>query len=31
MGTGVKPATEFLKDSGIELSSEGGIVCDPFL
>jgi NADPH-dependent 2,4-dienoyl-CoA reductase/sulfur reductase-like enzyme len=31
MGTGVKPATEFLKDSGIELSSEGGVVCDPFL
>jgi apoptosis-inducing factor 3 len=30
-GTGVKPATSFLKDSGIKLTAEGGVVCDPFL
>lgn len=31
LGTGVKPATEFLKNTGIELAKDGGIVCDPFL
>jgi NADPH-dependent 2,4-dienoyl-CoA reductase/sulfur reductase-like enzyme len=31
MGTGVRPATGFLKDSGIELNSDGGVICDPFL
>ena len=32
LGTGVRPATQFLKrDSGIELDRMGGIVCDPYL
>ena len=30
-GTGVRPATKYLKGSGIELNSDGGIVCDPFM
>jgi len=31
VGTGVRPATSFLKDSGLEMDERGGIVCDPFL
>ena len=31
MGTGVTPATEFLKGSGIDIDEDGGVVCDPFL
>lgn len=31
VGAGVRPATEFLKDSGIEMDKMGGVVCDPFL
>jgi len=31
VGFGVRPATDFLKDSGIELRKDGGVVCDPFL
>jgi NADPH-dependent 2,4-dienoyl-CoA reductase/sulfur reductase-like enzyme len=31
IGTGVLPATKFLKDSGIQLDKWGGIVVDPFL
>lgn len=30
-GTGVRPATCFLKDSGIQLNADGGVICDPFL
>ena len=31
LGTGVRPNTEFLKNSGIEMSRDGGLVCDPFM
>lgn len=31
VGAGVRPATEFLKDSGLNMDKQGGIVCDPFL
>ena len=31
MAVGVKPATEFLKGSGIETSKDGGILVDDFL
>ena len=31
LGTGVRPATDFLKGTGIELAQDGGVVCDPFL
>ena len=31
LGTGVRPATEFLKDSGLELEKDGGVTVDPFL
>lgn len=31
VGAGIAPNTEFLKDSSIELDSQGGVVCDPFL
>jgi NADPH-dependent 2,4-dienoyl-CoA reductase/sulfur reductase-like enzyme len=31
VGAGVRPATQFLKDSGLEMDKFGGIVCDPFL
>lgn len=31
IGAGVKLNTEFLKDSGLELANDGGIVCDEFL
>jgi NADPH-dependent 2,4-dienoyl-CoA reductase/sulfur reductase-like enzyme len=31
VGCGVRPSTEFLKDSGIEIDNDGGIVCDAFL
>lgn len=31
LGTGVRPRTEFLKNSGIEMNRDGGIVCDPFM
>ena len=30
-GTGVRPATQYLKGSGIELAEDGGVICDPFL
>ena len=31
LGTGVRPRTEFLKNSGLEMNRDGGIVCDPFM
>jgi NADPH-dependent 2,4-dienoyl-CoA reductase/sulfur reductase-like enzyme len=31
VGAGVRPATQFLKESGLEMDKFGGIVCDPFL
>ena len=31
VGTGVRPATKYLKDTGIEMNRDGGLVCDPFL
>lgn len=31
VGAGVRPSTQYLKSSGIELDKMGGIVCDPFL
>lgn len=31
MGTGVAPATQFLKDSGFQLEKDGGIVVDEYL
>jgi len=31
MGTGVRPNTKFLANSGIEMSKDGGLVCDPFM
>ena len=31
MGLGVHPNTEFLKGSGIQLATDGGVICDPFL
>lgn len=31
MGVGVAPATEFLKDSGIELEKDGGVKVDEYL
>ena len=31
LGTGVRPNTKFLSKSGIEMNSDGGIVCDPFM
>lgn len=31
LGTGVRPNTEFLKNSGLEMNKDGGIVCDPFM
>lgn len=31
VGAGVRPATAFLKDSGIDMDKQGGVVCDPFL
>jgi NADH dehydrogenase FAD-containing subunit len=31
MGTGVAPATQFLRDSGFELETDGGIVVDEYL
>lgn len=31
MGVGVAPATQFLKDSGIQLEKDGGIKVDEFL
>ena len=31
VGTGVRPATKYLRDTGIEMNRDGGIVCDPFL
>lgn len=31
VGAGVRPATQFLKDSGLEMDKFGGVVCDPFL
>lgn len=31
VGTGVRPATEFLKDSGLDMDKMGGVICDPFL
>lgn len=31
VGTGVAPATSFLKGSNIELDQQGGVVCNPFL
>ena len=31
IGAGVKPATAFLKDSGLDMESDGGLKLDPFL
>jgi len=31
MGLGVHPNTEFLKGSGVQLATDGGVICDPFL
>ena len=31
VATGVRPNTEYLKQTGIEMNRDGGIVCDPFL
>lgn len=31
MGTGVAPATEFLKNSGFELEKDGGLIVDEYL
>ena len=31
LGTGVRPATKFLANSGIEMDRMGGLVCDPFM
>lgn len=31
MGTGVGPATSFLKDSGFELEKDGGITVDEYM
>lgn len=31
MGTGVRPNTKWLANSGIEMDRFGGIVCDPFM
>ena len=31
VGTGVRPATTYLRESGIDMNKDGGIVCDPFL
>ena len=31
LGTGVKPATQFLGDSGLDMKEDGGLVCNPYL
>ena len=31
LGTGVRPNTKFLANSGIEMNEDGGIVCDVFM
>lgn len=31
VGFGARPATEFLKDSGLEMRKDGGIITDPFM
>jgi NADPH-dependent 2,4-dienoyl-CoA reductase/sulfur reductase-like enzyme len=31
VGQGIKPNTEFLRTSDIQLAADGGLVCDPFL
>ncbi len=31
MGVGVRPATDFLKDSGLQIERDGGIRVDEFL
>jgi apoptosis-inducing factor 3 len=31
MGTGVAPATQFLKDSGLKVEQDGGILVDQYL
>lgn len=31
VAAGVRPATAFLKDSGIEIEADGGVRLDPFL
>lgn len=31
LGTGIDPATDFLKGSGVELDARGGVITDPFL
>ena len=31
LGTGVRPNTKFLENSGIEMNEDGGIVCDVFM
>jgi len=31
LGTGVRPNTKFLSNSGIEMNRDGGIVCDLFM
>ena len=31
LGTGVKPATQFLNDSGLDMKDDGGLVCNPYL
>mmetsp|Transcript_9188 Transcript_9188/g.6537 ORF Transcript_9188/g.6537 Transcript_9188/m.6537 type:complete len:140 (+) Transcript_9188:1229-1648(+) len=30
-GLGVTPNTQFLADSGVDLTQDGGVICDPFL
>ena len=30
-GTGVKPATDFLSGSGLDMKEDGGLVCNPYL
>ena len=31
IGSGVKPATGFLSDSGLDMKEDGGLVCNPYL
>lgn len=31
LGTGVKPRTDFLKESGLQMAEDGSLIVDPFL
>ena len=31
LGTGVRPNTEWLRNSGVEIGKDGGLICDPFM